>query len=81
MANVFRMPSAIATTRRCSFAVKDVAERIGRMPIAVHAHRSDLGIPSFFQRRPPRRSPHWTPEKEKLLGTMSDVGLAWTFGG
>jgi hypothetical protein len=55
---------------------KDVAERIGRTPTAVHAHRSDLGIPSFFMRKPPRKPPRWTPEKDALLGTMPDSVLA-----
>ena len=51
---------------------KDVAERIGRTPTAVPAHRSDLGIPNFFKRKPPRKPPRWTPEKDVLLGTMPD---------
>ena len=55
---------------------KDVAAKVGRTPTAVHAHRNNLGIRSFYGRKPRGKSASWMPAKDRLLGTMPDTNLA-----
>jgi hypothetical protein len=54
----------------------DPAERMGRTPSAVAAMRERMGIAPFTKRAPRGKPITWTPAKERLLGTMSDVDLA-----
>jgi hypothetical protein len=54
----------------------DAAERIGRTPSAVATMRERLGVAPFTKRAPRAKPTTWTPAKERLLGTMSDVDLA-----
>jgi hypothetical protein len=55
---------------------KDVADRIGRPLGAVQARRYVFGIPNILKRKPISKPPRWTPERDRLLGTMPDTVLA-----
>ncbi len=55
---------------------KEVGERTGRKEGAVSARRYRMGVSAFVKRRPHRAPAIWTPAKDRLLGTMSDVDLA-----
>jgi hypothetical protein len=53
-----------------------VAEQTGRTETAVAGMRERMGIAPFTKRAPRGKPTIWTPAKDRLLGTMSDVDLA-----
>lgn len=55
---------------------RDVGARIGRDETAVSTRRYRLKVAAFVKHRRHRRPPRWTPERDALLGTMSDGDLA-----
>jgi len=55
---------------------REVAKRIGREESAVSARRYRVNVAAFVKRKPNRPAPPWTPERDALLGTMSDSDLA-----
>jgi hypothetical protein len=55
---------------------REVAERIGRSEAAVSERRYVLDVAALTKRAPRGKPIAWTPAKDRLLGTMSDVDLA-----
>jgi hypothetical protein len=54
----------------------EIAKRTGRTIPAVRSRRRLLGIANFFKRKPRSQAPRWTPNMDKLMGTMPDPVLA-----
>jgi hypothetical protein len=55
---------------------REVGARLGKDQSAVSARRYRLKVAAFVKRHPRHRPMRWTPERDALLGTMSDVDLA-----
>jgi hypothetical protein len=55
---------------------RNVSDRTGRSESAVSERRYALCVAAFTKRAPRGKPITWTPVKDRLLGTISDVDLA-----